>query len=202
MPPKAARGTAGRGRGRGGARGGTAAGAERSAPGATNDPVIKTEDSAMEGYTAAPNPFNSGPVLESNEQPSPNSSPVTQPTETPAPTPNRVPISQSDSASGRGAAVGSSSRGDSAAPAKPKFKPRNIRRDQSERNALEAAERQRLHAQTEKDRKAEERANRFAGRSRGNAMGSRGGGMGRGAAAPQSASGLFGVTPGYGQEFP
>ena len=75
---------------------------------------------------------------------SPNTSPATMPTETPAPTPIRAPPTFENDPSSRsphGAAPKMRGRGNAATS---RFRPRNIRRDQSERDKLAEQERARI----------------------------------------------------------
>jgi len=75
---------------------------------------------------------------------SPNTSPASMPTETPAATPVRAPPtldSDSASQSARGGALVPKGRGNAATS---RFRPRNVRRDQSERDKLAEQERARI----------------------------------------------------------
>ncbi|RDL32003.1 uncharacterized protein BP5553_09405 [Venustampulla echinocandica] len=205
MPPKAARGGAPRGRGRGRGRGKAAA--EPST--AAQDENSSQSQSTIEG---SPPPESAPPQAitalhneladDDTAMASPNSSPATVPTETPAPTPVRAPEPRPESSTatattsarggrGRGGAAGTTTTRAS------KFKPKSIRRTQSERDQLAEDEQKRKEdfikkAQEEADRK-ERAANRSrgfrGGRGRGDVMGGRGAGRG------SSASGLFGVAP-------
>ncbi|KAF4617085.1 hypothetical protein G7Y89_g15063 [Cudoniella acicularis] len=199
MPPKAARGR-GRGRGRG------------KAP--AEPPVVPPptqEASQSQPTIEEPSPPVAAPrittphddLYDDAPDPSPNSSPATVPTETPAPTPNRPSIlrpdssnaSESSSRGGRGG-PGGVGRGRGRPAGESKFKPRAIRRDQSERDRLAEEDMKRKsealrqeEADAERKEKAANRGRGFrGGRGRGDVMGRRGG---RG----NSASGLFGVAP-------
>ncbi|RDW94880.1 hypothetical protein BP5796_00643 [Coleophoma crateriformis] len=189
MPPKGA--PRGRGAGRGRGRGGKAAAS--TAP----EGDQPSTDTGIDGAASSADPVTNA----TSTQPSPNSSPADVPTETPASTPNQPPIQRAPSSRGRGdSARGASSsrgRGDSTAgAAKSKFKPKIIRRDQSERDLLQQQAEKRAE-QLRKD--AEFKASRAAkammrgrGRGRGDAMG-RGTLLGRGGGG--TASGPFAMAP-------
>lgn len=94
----------------------------------------------------------------------------------------------------RGGTTASKGRGK----APPKFKPKAVRREQSEREKLQAeaiAKETAARVAAEKD--AARMARMRGGRGRGDVMGMRRGlGLGRGAVVPSSARGTFGVAPG------
>ncbi|TAQ88636.1 hypothetical protein B7494_g3053 [Chlorociboria aeruginascens] len=194
MPPRA-RGGTGRARGQRGRVGGRGRGgaATSAADTAANEESSSQFTAPLEVQPNSQSnpPANTTPQHQTDErndsQPDPNFSPATVPTETPAPTPAKPTIERpgpiSESAAGE-SAPRSGTRGGS------KFKPRIVRRDASEREKLELAERERQNAISKQSQRAAGRARVWVGRGRGDAMGRRGRGGGEAAAA---SSGVFSV---------
>ncbi|KAH6611075.1 hypothetical protein Trco_001095 [Trichoderma cornu-damae] len=111
------------------------------------------------------------------------------------------------SAARRGAAASRAARGAASAG---RFRPKNIRRDESERDALAQQEQQKASERAADERRARGRSRFRSKRSRGDAMGSRGGAFGRpvaGASGPFSSGmggpggGWFGGAGGGGGSF-
>ncbi|KAJ8069434.1 hypothetical protein OCU04_003088 [Sclerotinia nivalis] len=207
MPPKAERGATSRGRPRGRGRGrgrGIAIEAIETPElrGVPEEPSQPSQSPAPIAPIApmAPMTQSTGtitPKVEpSDDAFDPNTSPAMIPAETPAQTPVTVPAkppAESATIRGRGGAT-MRARGESTGRAR--FKPKNIRRDQADRERLEQEERDRKaanQAQAEKEARRSQRGRGHTGRGRGDAMGqNRGAGRG---APMSSATGIFSVAP-------
>lgn len=113
-------------------------------------------------------------AVQDDDLESPNSTPANVPTETPAPTPVRSHPPASLAGPPEGAMAGRGrGRGTTASS---RFKPKNVRRDQGEREQMAEAERRRLQEvndRLEKERQAEVRKkSRLQPKKRGSIMGS------------------------------
>lgn len=209
MPPKAERGATSRGKARGTGRGrGRGRGIAIEAVETPELGLILDQPSQSNQSPApvAPMVQSTGvvtPKLEPNDDTfDPNALHAAVPTEPPAeisaqtsattPADASVKI-ESVTTRGRG---GLSMRARGEATGRARFKPKNIRRDQADRERLEQEERDRKAANQEKAEREARRAQRgrgHTGRGRGDAMGqNRGAGRG---APTSSATGIFSVAP-------
>lgn len=192
MPPKAERGSASRGRPRGAGRGrGRGRGVAIEAVETPEQP--RTQSPALVMPMIQPD-ATIIPKTEPNDDAFDlNATPAVMPTETPAPTPTNLPT-RTESAITRGRGASMRARGE--ATGKAWFKPKNIRRDQADRERLEQEERDRkaaYQAEAEKEARRAQRGRGNFGRGRGDAMGqNRGAGRG---APTSSATGFLGVAP-------
>jgi len=154
MPPKPARG---RGRGRAGGNAGSSTG--RGGANAGRAPPAQEPPTAAEASSSQPSAAQTTTTPQ-NELQSPNSSPVTIPTETPAPTPVRAPSERA---------------GPKPSAAPRKYKPKPVRRAQSEREELARLEYERLERLNKKAEEKQAFAARGGknGRGRGDTMGKR-----------------------------
>jgi DNA-directed RNA polymerase III subunit RPC4 len=206
MPPRGSRGKLARGRG-GRGKAPTKLAEEPSCsaqePAGTNTNDEPTSQSTLEASSATESARVTTPQRLQDADPSPNSSPATVPTETPAPTPARPTQQPDESAAGSSAVAsptrggggvtrGKRGRGGTAAPSK--FKPKIIRREQSEREELAREEQKRK--ETAAAQVAREEARLSRGRGRGFPGRGRGDAMGRGRDDRKTtATGTFGVAP-------
>ncbi|KAK6611339.1 RNA polymerase III RPC4 [Botrytis cinerea] len=214
MPPKAERGATSRGRprGRGRGRGRGIAIEEIETPelrGALDEPSQPSQSPAPIAPVAPMASMTQPtatiiPKTEPNDDAfDPNASPAMPPAETSAGNPSQTPAinstrlpsrTESVIARGRGGAS-TRARGESTT-GRARFKPKNIRRDQADRDRLEQEERDRIaanQAQAEKEARRSQRGRGHTGRGRGDAMGQNRG-AGRGAPI-SSATGIFSVAP-------
>ncbi|TGO45422.1 hypothetical protein BOTNAR_0671g00030 [Botryotinia narcissicola] len=214
MPPKAERGATSRGRprGRGRGRGRGIAIEEIETPelrGVLDESSQPSQSPAPIAPVAPMAPMTQStatiiPKIEpSDDAFDPNTSPAITPAATPAGTPaptaattsTRLP-SRTESAIARGRGGASTRARGEATTGRARFKPKNIRRDQADRDRLEQEERDRIaanQAQAEKEARRSQRGRGHIGRGRGDAMGQNRG-AGRGAPI-SSATGIFSVAP-------
>ncbi|QSZ37068.1 hypothetical protein DSL72_009160 [Monilinia vaccinii-corymbosi] len=207
MPPKAERGATSRGRPRGTGRGrgrGRGIAIEAIETPELVNVLEQPSQSSQSPAPVAPMTQSTGTITPKREPNDgafdPNTLPATVPAEASAQTSDQASATtsadpQTESAVTRGRG-GTSMRARGEATGRARFKPKNIRRDQADRERLEQEERDRKAANQEKAEREARRAQRgrgSAGRGRGDAMGQNRG-AGRGAPV-SSATGIFSVAP-------
>lgn len=179
MPPKGSRGGRG-GRGRGGA-GNTPSNPPSIAPDVVDSqPASDNPNTTMTDGSSQDIVMQDTPVVTDT-----STSATSQP---PAPAPTRAPAQALTRGRGRGRGASSAGRGAAPVAAPPAFKPKAVRRDQTERQRIADEERKRME-----DR--EKAAERGRGRGRGRGTRGRGDAMGRRLMSTGTATGLFSQLP-------
>lgn len=212
MPPKGSRGA----RGPRGPRGRITEQSRTPTPSVHGHPeeqsIEENTRTTMEAGTSQDTPMQDPPTLSVSAEASqdvsiqetPTLSPASIPTETPASTPaaqepNRAPSQRLDSLAPRGRGQGRArGRGRAGAPfvgaAPPSFRPKAIRRDQSERQRAADEERKRVEERLREHEVSESRLARGRGQFRGGQRG-RGDAMGKRMVTISTASGIFSSLP-------